>query len=272
LWARGSLNMRFSANLTFLFKDVPFLERFERARAAGFAGVEFMWPAAEDVGGVERAVHDAGVEVALFNFDAGDIAVGDRGLCSDPARAAAFRKNVPLALDLAGRIGCRRMNALIGLRLPELELGAQLELARENVSWAAAQAASQGVTVLVEAVNSFENGPYLLDTTERALDFIRSVGSDNVLLQYDAYHMQRMEGNLVATIRRLADRIGHVQIADSPGRNEPGTGEINYRFVLGALEDVAYGDWVGLEYNPSTLTTEDSLGWIADFGYGTQSG
>jgi hydroxypyruvate isomerase len=264
--------MRFSANLTFLFKDVPFLERFERARAAGFAGVEFMWPAAEDLSGVEQAVLDAGVEVALFNFDAGDIAAGDRGLCSDPSRTPAFRANVPVALELAGRIGCRRLNALIGLRLPELDLEAQLELARENVSWAAARAASDGASVLVEAVNSFENGPYLLDTTERALDFITSVGSDNVLLQYDAYHMQRMEGNVVATIRRVADRIGHVQIADSPGRNEPGTGEINYRFVLDALAAVGYGDWVGLEYNPSTPRTEDSLGWMADFGYGVQNG
>jgi hydroxypyruvate isomerase len=259
--------MRFSANLSFLFKDAPFAERFARARDAGFAGVEFMWPGAGELPAVERAVADTGLEVALFNFDAGDIAAGDRGLLSDPARHDAFRRNVPIALELAARIGCPRLNALVGVRLPGVEPERQLELARENVAWAAEQARAQGASIMIEAVNSYENGPYLLDTTAKAVGFLDAVGADNVLLQYDVYHMQRMEGNLADTISRLLPRIGHVQVADPPGRSEPGTGEVNYRFILGLLERSGYGGWVGLEYNPTTATTEESLGWIKELGY-----
>jgi hydroxypyruvate isomerase len=259
--------MRFSANLSFLFKDAPFTERFARARAAGFAGVEFMWPGLEELDAVQHAVADTGAEVALFNFDAGDMATGDRGLLSDPDRQDRFRENVPVALELARRIGCTRLNALVGVRRPELELETQLELARDNVAWAAEQARSQGASIMIEAVNSYENGPYLLDTTAKAIGFLDAVAADNVALQYDAYHMQRMEGNLTHTITRLLPRIGHVQIADPPSRGEPGTGEINYRFVLDHLERSGYVGWVGLEYNPSTARTEESLGWMRELGY-----
>jgi len=259
--------MRFSANLSFLFKDAPFAERFRRARDAGFGGVEFMWPGIDELPAVERAVADTGLEVALFNFDAGDIAAGDRGLLSDPARQARFRENVPVALELAAKLGCPRLNALVGVRRPELELDAQLELAVANVAWAADQARAQGAAIMIEAVNSYENGPYLLDTTVKAIGFLDAVGADNVALQYDVYHMQRMEGNLGETISRLLPRIGHVQVADPPSRSEPGTGEINYRFVLDLLERSGYGGWVGLEYNPSTARTEESLGWIRELGY-----
>jgi hydroxypyruvate isomerase len=259
--------MRFSANLSFLFKDAPFAERFGRARDAGFRAVEFMWPGSEALDAVERAVVDTDVEVALFNFDAGDMAAGDRGLLSDPERQGRFRENVPVALELAGRIGCTRLNALVGVQHPELELAAQLELARENVAWAAEQARAHGVSIMIEAVNSYENGPYLLDTTAKAIGFLDAVAADNVALQYDVYHMQRMEGNLSGTISRLLPRIGHVQIADPPSRGEPGTGEINYRFVLDLLEREGYGGWVGLEYNPSTPRTEDSFGWMRELGY-----
>lgn len=259
--------MRFSANLTFLFKDVPFVDRFVRARDAGFGGVEFMWPGAEELPALKREVAETGLEVALFNFDAGDIAAGDRGLLSDPERAHLFRENVPVALQLAGEIGCRRLNALVGVRLPELDLEAQLDLARQNIAWAAEQAQAQGASIMIEAVNTYENGPYLLDTTAKAVNFMDSIGAENVELQYDVYHMQRMEGNLADTISRVLPRIGHVQVADPPGRSEPGTGEINYRYILDLLERSGYAGWVGLEYNPATPTTEESLGWIKEFGY-----
>ncbi len=259
--------VRLSANLSFLFKEAPFAERFARARDAGFTGVEFMWPGAEEVPTVERAVGDTGLEVALFNFDAGDMAAGDRGLLSDPDRAKRFRENVPVALELAAKVGCTRLNALVGVRLPEFELEAQLELARQNVNWAAEQAQVQGASIMIEAVNTFENGPYLLDTTAKAVKFLDAVRADNVALQYDVYHMQRMEGNLSDTISRVLPRIGHVQIADPPRRTEPGTGEINYAYILDLLERSGYPGWVGLEYNPSTPTTEESLGWIKELGY-----
>jgi hydroxypyruvate isomerase len=265
--ARTAAMLQFSANLSFLFKDVSFAERFGRAGAAGFRGVEFMWPGADQVDAVQRAVAETGLEVPLFNFDAGDMAAGERGLAGDPDRESAFRDNVPVALELAGRVGCPRLNALVGLRRPELELEAQLEVARRNVAWAAERARAQNVAIMIEPINIYDNGDVLLSTTGQAMEFIDSVGADNVRLQYDVYHAQRMEGDLSETISRLLPRIGHVQIADPPLRGEPGTGEINYGFVLPLLEREGYDGWVGLEYNPSTPKTEDSLGWMRELGY-----
>jgi len=264
---RDASPMRFSANLSFLFKEVPFEQRFRRAADAGFRGVEFMWPGLDQVDAVASAVADTGLEVALFNFDAGDMAAGDRGLAGDPDRRAQFRDNVPVALELAARLECPRLNALVGVRRVGLDPEAQLEMARENVAWAAERARAQGASIMIEAVNSQQNGPYLLDTTAKAISFLDAVGADNVALQYDVYHMQRMEGNLSETITRVLPRIGHVQIADPPGRGEPGTGEVNYGFVLSLLESSGYGAWVGLEYNPTTPTTEESFAWMKELGY-----
>ena len=254
--------MRFSANVSILFKEVPFLDRFGRARDAGFSAVEFWWPSDEDIAEVKEAIEDAGLEVALFNFDAGDMAAGDRGLAGDPERQRQFRENVPVALDLAGSLGCKRLNALVGHKVPGMDRDAQLALARENVRFAATEAEAADVTVMVEAVNTFENGPYLLYTTGQAEGFVGDVGRENVRVQHDFYHMQRMEGNLVANLRKHLGQIGHVQIADSPGRGEPGTGEIHYPFVLGELERLGYQGYVGLEYNPTTEKTEESLTWL----------
>jgi hydroxypyruvate isomerase len=255
--------MRFSANVSILFKEIPLLERFGQAAAAGFSAVEFWWPGHQaEPGAVERAARDAGLDVALFNFDAGDMAAGDRGLVSDPERQHLFRENVPMALDLARALGCERMNVLVGHEIPGLDRKEQLALARENVRFAAEKAEAADITVMVEAVNTFENGPYLLYTTKQAEEFVEHVERENVRIQHDFYHMQRMEGNLVANLREHFDQIGHVQIADSPGRGEPGTGEIHYPYVLAALEDLGYDGYVGLEYNPTTETTEESLKWL----------
>src|SRR4051794_6727773 len=256
--------MKFCANVSILFKEVPFLERFERAAAAGFAAVEFWWPVGEALDEGEAAIREAGLAVALFNFDAGEMPKGDRGLLSDPDRAHRFRENVPVALDLARRIGCERLNALVGVQRAPGERDVQLRLAAENVAWAADQAAPLGIDITIEAVNTFENGPYLLSTTRASAAFIETVARPNVRIQWDAYHMQRMEGNLVATFAEFAPRIAHVQIADSPGRGEPGTGEINFPFVLDAIDAAGYEGWVGLEYNPTTDTTEESLAWMPE--------
>jgi len=253
--------MRFCANVSILFKEVPFLERFERAARAGFSAVEFWWPA-EPLDEVESAIAGAGLSVPLFNFDAGDMPAGDRGLLSDPDRADRFRANVPRALELAEGLGTTRLNALVGLERAPGEREAQLRLAAENVAWAADQAAQVGADVLIEAVNTFENGPYLLSTTRQSAAFVERVERPNVRLQYDAYHMQRMEGNLVATLTEFAPQIAHIQVADSPGRGEPGTGEINYPFVLDAIEALGYDGWIGLEYSPTTAPTEESFGWL----------
>jgi hydroxypyruvate isomerase len=264
--------MRFCVNVSILFKEAPFLERFSRAKEAGFSAVEFWWPSGEDPGEVEAAIEEAGLEVALFNFDAGDMPAGDRGLLSDPERREEFRENVPVALELAERLGCRRLNALAGHEIEGLGREEQLELARENLAFAADRAKVQGVEVLIEAVNTFENGPYLLYTTEGAARFLRSVGRENAKLQYDVYHMQRMEGNLAVNVREHFGEIGHVQVADSPARGEPGTGEIHYPYVLGVLEELGYDGYVGLEYNPTTERTEESFAWIPEPLRGTDVG
>jgi hydroxypyruvate isomerase len=256
--------MRFCANVSILFKEAPFLERFRRAADAGFSAVEFWWPLGEDLGEVEAAIKGANLTVALFNFYAGDMPAGDRGLLSDPARQEGFRENVPVALELAQRLGCSKLNALVGKEIPGMSREEQLDLARENVAWAAGRAAEYGVEVLVEPVNTFENGPYLLYTTDDGARFVASVEKANVRLQHDLYHMQRMEGNLSVTLRRHIGQIGHVQVADSPGRGEPGTGEIHYPYVFGVLEELGYDGYVGLEYNPTTERTEDSFAWIPE--------
>lgn len=254
--------MRFAANVSILFREVPFVERFRCAAEAGFRAVEFWWPRGEDLTRVEQAIRDADLTVALFNFDAGDMPAGDRGLVSDPKRQHEFRENVPVALDLARKLGVRRLNALVGHCIPTLRYEEQLALAGESIAWAADQARKFEVDVLIEAVNTFENGAYLLCRTEEAASFVQAVGRQNVKLQYDVYHMQRMEGNLVATLRKHAGQIGHIQIADSPGRNEPGTGEVNYRYVLDTIDQLGYSGYVGLEYNPTDGNTLASLAWL----------
>jgi hydroxypyruvate isomerase len=253
--------MKFCANVSLLFGEHPFLERFGAVRAAGLDAVEFWWPPENALPQLAGAVRDAGLDVALFNFYAGDMAAGDRGLLSDPDRHEEFRANVPYALELARELGCSRLNALVGVALPRYSHEEQLDLAVQNLRWAADQAEPQGAMVLVEPVNTIENGSYLVSRTDEGLELIDRVGRDNVLLQYDAYHMQRMEGNIVATLRRCLDRIGHVQVADSPDRGQPGTGEIAYHYVLEVLQELGYDGYVGLEYKPIGSTL-DSLAWL----------
>ena len=254
--------MRFCANVSILFTDAPFLARFARARAVGFTAVEFWWPAGEDLGRVEAAIAEAGLEVALFNFDAGEMAKGDRGLTNDPDREARFRENVPVALALAHRLGCPRLNALVGLERAGASRDAQLERARANVAWAADRAAELGIGVTIEAINTVENGPYLLTSTEAAAAFVRAIGRPNVQLQYDVYHMCVMGEDPCLELRRHVGWIAHVQIADFPGRNEPGTGTIPFGAVFTELERQGYRGLVGLEYRPSRGDTEASFGWL----------
>jgi hydroxypyruvate isomerase len=177
-----------------------------------------------------------------------------------------LRANVRLALRIAVDCDCPRLNLLPGLRDERYPLSQQLQLARDNVAWAADQAAESGRQVMIEALNSIENGPCLLTTTAAAAAFIAQTGRENVRLQYDAYHMQRMEGDLAATLAAYWPLISHIQIADVPGRGEPGTGEINYRFLLGYLGRKGYHGYVGLEYRPSGGRPEDSFGWLEEYG------
>lgn len=261
--------MRFAANLSMLWAELPLAERFERAARAGFDTVELWWPGSAAAAGLPDLTARWGLQLALLNFDAGDMARGDRGLAGDPRRRARLRANVPEALAIARRCGCTRLNLLLGRRQEACSREEQMECAAENVAWAADQAAAVGCQIMIEAVNSMDNGPCLLTTTAAAAGFAAAVGRPNVALQYDVYHMQRMEGDITATLDAHWPVIGHIQIADVPGRGEPGTGEINYPFVLGHLARRGYQGAVGLEYRPSTGRTEDSLEWLRAYRAGS---
>lgn len=252
-----------AANVSILFAELPFLERFEAARQAGFGAVEFWWPHGEHLLDVIASVREAGLDVVLINFDAGDLAAGDRGLANDPARESRFRDNIPVAINLARQLGCKQMNALAGIELPGTPHEEQLARAAENIRRAARAAAPHGIRILIEALNTFDNGPCLIARTDQAVAFIAQVGEPNIAIQYDVFHMQRMEGNLSQTIRDHIRQIAHVQVADVPGRGEPGTGEIDFVEVFRTLGELGYTGHVSAEYRPSTETTDESLGWLA---------
>ncbi|MEI7772983.1 MAG: TIM barrel protein, partial [Chloroflexales bacterium] len=199
--------------------------------------------------------------VALLNFDGGDLAAGERGFLNHPQRHAEFRDHAPAALDLAARLGCARLNALVGRWLPGETRESQLARVCENLAWACDLAAHAGVTVLLEALNTWETPGYILGSTAASLALIDAVGAPNLALQYDVYHMQRMEGNICATVAAHAGRIGHIQFADSPGRGQPGTGELNFPYIFQAIEASGYQGYVGAEYVP-VGGLEASLGWL----------
>ncbi len=253
--------LHFDLNVSILLREYPFLERFDQAARLGFGAVEFWWPAEVDLGALVRRVREADLRVALFNFDGGSIAEGERGLLNHPQRAAQFRANVPVALDLAQRLGCTTLNALAGKWLPDESRERQLERVRENMHWAAEQAQAAGVTIVVEALNSWDNGPCIFTNTHATLAFLATIGAPNLKYQYDIYHMQRMEGNIVATLGAQLAHIGHIQVADSPARHEPGSGELNYRYIFETIAASSYAGMVGLEYIPRG-TTLDSLSWL----------
>lgn len=253
--------LKFDLNVSLVLKGVPLLESFERACALGFGAVEFWWSAGIEPDQVARRVRDAGLEVVLFNLDAGDMGAGDRGLLNDPARQPRLREHVPVALELAQKIGCKKLNALAGHWRPGVPRAEQLAWAADNLAWIAAQAKPAGVTILVEAVNNLENGDYLFPTAESVLDFLDQVDADNVAFQFDTYHLQRMQGDLTTRLRRHRDRIGHIQLADSPTRNEPGTGELNFPYLFRVIEEIGYTGHIGLEYKPAR-DVDQSLAWL----------
>ena len=255
--------LHFDLNISMLLKEYSFLDRFDQAAKLGFDAVEFWWPTDEDFNAIIQRVRDTGLQVALFNFDAGDMPNGDRGLLNDPERQAQFRANVPVAIELAQQIGCTKINALVGRWSSEESRDAQLQRVQENLHWATEQAHAAGITVVVEAINTWENGPYMFTNTLETLTFLEQVGAPNLAFQYDVYHMYRMEGNVVANIREYGARFGHIQIADSPDRHHPGTGELNYPFILQSIIDSGYTGMIGLEYKPSD-SIDETFAWLPE--------
>ncbi|MCL2525081.1 MAG: hydroxypyruvate isomerase [Betaproteobacteria bacterium] len=256
---------RFAANLSFLFTEAPFPERFARAAAAGFAGVEYLfpydWPAAE----VAEWLRAASLEQVLFNLPAGDWATGERGLACLPDRQREFAASVETALDYACQLGCRRLHCMAGLRPAGVAEAEVEETYIANLRHAADRLATIGATLTIEPINSRLDMPgYWLDDIGRARRLLDAIGRDNIALQLDLYHAQIIQGDLARTLQTHFARIAHVQIADNPGRHEPGTGEIHYPYLFGLLDQLGYGGWVGCEYKPAT-TTEAGLGWLARY-------
>jgi len=258
--------VRLAANLSMLWATEPFEERFASAARAGFDAAELWWPGDEDASRLPDLTRAHGLQLAALNFDAGDMPAGDRGLLATPATSDRFRAHAPGALGLAAACGCTRMNALVGLRDEQYTLDEQLTCVREHLTWLAPLAARHDVTVLVEPVNSFENGPYLVPTTEAADALVRSVASDNVRLLYDAYHRARQGGDVFTGLDAHWDLVAHVQVADCPGRNEPGTGDVDFGRFFADLRARGYEGFVGLEYRPTDGDTDRSLGWFRGTG------
>lgn len=257
---------RFAANVSMLFTEHPFLERFSRAAEAGFRAVEFLFPYEYDIAAIGAELRRNNLEQVLFNLPAGDFGKGDRGMANDPRRVDEFRAGVATGLGIAAELGAGRLNCLAGRRLDDVSEGVQIDTLVANLRYAATAAAEIGVLQVVEPLNAFDAPGYLLTTPDAGFAVVERADHPNLKLQYDVYHSQRMVGNLTATIAARIRQIGHVQIADSPDRHEPGTGEINFPFVFAALDAAGYDGWVSLEYRP-LVDTESSLRWLAEMGY-----
>jgi len=252
---------KLAANLSTLFTEREFLERFAAARAAGFRFVEYQFPYAHSAAEVARCAKDAGVQVVLHNLPPGDTTKGERGIASLPGREREFRESVERAIEYATAVSCPRLNCLAGLAPQDAR---HFDTFAANVRYAARRLGEVGVQLMIEAINTRTVPGFFLTHSAQAIDVLNAAGEANAFLQYDMFHMQIMEGDLARTVERLLGRIGHIQIADVPDRHEPGTGEINFAFLLSHLDAIGYSGWVGCEYNPRGDTLE-GLKWAKPY-------
>lgn len=253
---------RFAANLTMLFTELPFLDRFAAAADAGFEGVEFLFPYEFEKQRLADAISAHRLTLVLHNLPAGDWGAGERGIACHPGRTAEFRTGVRWAIEYATALGCPRVNCLAGIAPPGTAPDQARRTLVENLRFAAAELEGSGIELLLEPVNTRDIPGFLVSRTDQALAIMDEVGSSNLKLQYDIYHAQVMEGDLARTIEAQLGRIGHVQLADNPGRGEPGTGEINYPYLFRRLDKIGYAGWVGCEYKPRA-GTQAGLDWLA---------
>ena len=260
--------LRFSTNLEFLFVEVPFMERFARAREAGFDTVEMHWVAPRGAAAIESALRAEGLTLDAFNVEVGDFASGDRGWAADgsPGAEDRFRATIDQAADHAARLGNRKVHVLAGKSNSAEDHGSQLARIRDRFAWAAERLATVGVTPVTELLNPYDNPGYAIESIADVEWLVDGVGPENLKIEFDFYHLQRVQGELLNTYRRLFPKVGHIQIADAPGRNEPGTGEIDHRNVLAAVDASGYAGHIGLEYRPKT-TSDAALTWIEQYGY-----
>jgi hydroxypyruvate isomerase len=256
--------LRFSANLSMLFTEVPLIERFGRAAAAGFSAVELQFPYEQPAAALAEQLERHRLSLELHNLPAGDWAAGDRGIACDPARVADFRAGVARAIEYATVLKTPRLNCLAGKLPAGVQAGQARQTLVENLRFAAAALHEVGKTLLVEPINRFDVPGFLIQRSDDAVHLLDEVGAPNLKLQYDIYHQQRTEGELAATLERLLPRIGHVQVADNPGRHEPGTGEIAWPYLFAHLARIGYDGFVGCEYKPAA-GTEAGLNWMEQF-------
>ncbi|ODT84116.1 MAG: hydroxypyruvate isomerase [Pelagibacterium sp. SCN 64-44] len=255
---------RFSANISMLYPDLPFLDRFAAAAADGFEAVEYVGAYDQEPTRLKQILADNGLTQALFNLPAGDWAAGERGIGCHPDRVEEFRRGVDTAIAYAQATGCGQVNCLAGIAPAGHDRAALETVLIDNLRHAAPRLAAAGIRLLLEPINTRDIPGFLVNSTDDYERIAAGVGHDNLYLQYDFYHMQVVQGDLLPTFRRLQSRIAHVQIADNPGRNEPGTGEINYSNIFKALDEAGYTDWVGAEYKPLAGTSA-GLGWFKDW-------
>jgi hydroxypyruvate isomerase len=255
---------RFAANLSMLFTEVPLLERFGRAARAGFTAVELQFPYEQAAAVLREELVRHGLKMVLHNLPAGDWAAGDRGIAADPARVAEFRAGVARAIDYATTLGVPRLNCLAGKLPPGVAPADARATLVANLRFAASALRESGLELLIEPINRFDVPGFLVQRSDDAVALLDEVGTPNLKLQYDVYHQQRTEGELAATIERLLPRIGHIQVADNPGRHEPGTGEIAWPFLFAHLDRIGYAGHVGCEYKPAA-GTEAGVAWMESF-------
>ncbi|HUF20901.1 MAG TPA: 2-oxo-tetronate isomerase [Burkholderiales bacterium] len=255
---------KLNANLSMMFSEADFLDRFDAAAKAGFKGVEFLFPYAFDKAQIGERLARNKLEMVLFNMPPGDFDAGNRGLACDPTRVTEFQDGVGKALDYAKALNCGQLHCMAGLKprgIGEEKLRATYIA---NLQFAGRELAKHGITLLIEAINTGDIPGFYLNYSAQAFDVMHYANVPNLKFQYDIYHMQIMEGDLAPTIEKNLDRIGHMQLADTPGRHEPGTGEINYGFLLQFIDKAGYNGWIGCEYKPAGKT-EDGLGWAAEY-------
>jgi hydroxypyruvate isomerase len=255
---------RLAANLTMLFGEVDFLGRFEAAASAGFRGVEFLFPYGYEVQALKTRLRDHELALALHNLPAGNWVAGERGIACHPDRVDEFKAGVDQAIAYATALDCDRVNCLAGILPPHVSAVSARDTFVQNLRYAAPRLQSAGLRLLIEPINTRDLPGFFLSGTAQAIEIIDAVGSDNLQLQYDIYHMQIMEGDVAATIERLLPRIGHMQLADVPGRHEPGTGAIDFPPLLAQIDRLGYLGWIGCEYVPAAKTA-DGLRWAAPY-------
>jgi hydroxypyruvate isomerase len=252
---------KFAANLTMLFNEAPFLDRFELAANAEFKAVEFLFPYAYDAKELRARLSGNGLELVLHNLPAGDWDAGERGIACHPGRVDDFRAGVGRAIEFAHALGVGQLNCLAGKAPAGVDDATLRKTFVANLRHAAEAFRKEGLKLLVEPINTYDIPGFYLNRTPQAAAILDEVGADNAFIQYDIYHAQRMEGELAATFDKHQSRIAHVQIADNPGRHEPDTGEINYEFLFAHLDARGYAGWIGCEYKPAT-TTAAGLAWL----------